>query len=104
MIKPDGVSRQLVGKVRPTLPTTTTRKPAHPRSSPDSRSEDTSSLRESPFSVILSIHEGLRLTPSIKSLTPSPALAKEHYIDLASRPFYAGLVKYITSGTPVVAM
>jgi nucleoside-diphosphate kinase len=44
------------------------------------------------------------LTGRIKSLTPSPALAKEHYIDLASRPFYAGLVKYITSGTPVVAM
>ncbi|GFZ47661.1 Nucleoside diphosphate kinase [Saitozyma sp. JCM 24511] len=41
---------------------------------------------------------------AIKSLTPSPALAKEHYSDLASRPFYAGLVKYITSGTPVVAM
>ena len=40
----------------------------------------------------------------IKSLTPSPALAKEHYIDLKERPFYSGLVKYITSGTPVVAM
>jgi nucleoside-diphosphate kinase len=46
----------------------------------------------------------LWLTLRIKSLTPSPALAKEHYIDLASRPFYGGLVKYITSGTPVVAM
>jgi hypothetical protein len=46
----------------------------------------------------------LELIPSIKSLTPSPALAKEHYSDLSARPFYGGLVKYITSGTPVVAM
>ncbi|KAK1921535.1 nucleoside diphosphate kinase [Papiliotrema laurentii] len=68
MIKPDGVSRQLVGKII-------------------SRFEE----------------RGYKLV-AIKSLTPSPALAKEHYIDLASRPFYAGLVKYITSGTPVVAM
>lgn len=41
---------------------------------------------------------------SIKSLTPSDALAKEHYADLSARPFYPSLVKYITSGTPVVAM
>lgn len=41
---------------------------------------------------------------SIKSLVPSQDLAKEHYEDLSARPFYAGLVKYITSGTPVVAM
>ncbi|UOH84051.1 hypothetical protein LQV05_000844 [Cryptococcus neoformans] len=40
----------------------------------------------------------------IKSLTPSDALAKEHYADLSARPFYPSLVKYITSGTPVVAM
>jgi nucleoside-diphosphate kinase len=46
----------------------------------------------------------LELIYSIKSLTPSPALAKEHYSDLSARPFYGGLVKYITSGTPVVAM
>lgn len=43
-------------------------------------------------------------SPSIKSLTPSDALAKEHYADLSARPFYPSLVKYITSGTPVVAM
>ncbi|OXC70377.1 hypothetical protein AYX13_00848 [Cryptococcus neoformans] len=59
MIKPDGVSRQL----------------------------------------IVSRFEGI-----IKSLTPSDALAKEHYADLSARPFYPSLVKYITSGTPVVAM
>ncbi|KAL7419014.1 nucleoside diphosphate kinase Ndk1 [Cryptotrichosporon argae] len=68
MIKPDGVSRQLVGKIV-------------------SRFEE----------------RGYKLV-AIKSLTPSPALAKEHYSDLSARPFYAGLVKYITSGTPVVAM
>lgn len=44
------------------------------------------------------------LNKSIKSLTPSDALAKEHYADLSARPFYPSLVKYITSGTPVVAM
>lgn len=43
-------------------------------------------------------------TRSIKTVTPSEDLAKEHYSDLAARPFYPGLVKYITSGTPVVAM
>ncbi|KAI9636455.1 nucleoside diphosphate kinase [Dioszegia hungarica] len=68
MIKPDGVSRQLVGKII-------------------TRFEE----------------RGYKLV-AVKSLTPSPALAKEHYIDLASRPFYKGLVDYITSGTPVVAM
>lgn len=68
MIKPDGVSRQLVGKIV-------------------SRFEE----------------RGYKLV-AIKSLTPSPALAKEHYSDLSARPFFGGLVKYITSGTPVVAM
>ncbi|EIW71310.1 nucleoside-diphosphate kinase [Tremella mesenterica] len=68
MIKPDGVSRQLVGKIV-------------------SRFEE----------------RGYKLV-AIKSLTPSPALAQEHYSDLSSRPFFGGLVKYITSGTPVVAM
>ncbi|KAK8847367.1 hypothetical protein IAR55_005224 [Kwoniella newhampshirensis] len=68
MIKPDGVSRQLVGKIV-------------------SRFEE----------------RGYKLV-AIKSLTPSPALAKEHYSDLSARPFYGSLVKYITSGTPVVAM
>lgn len=39
---------------------------------------------------------------AVKSVTPSKELAKEHYVDLANRPFYPGLVDYITSGTPVV--
>ncbi|KAK4686648.1 nucleoside-diphosphate kinase, partial [Tremellales sp. Uapishka_1] len=68
MIKPDGVSRQLVGKI-----------------------------------VARFEERGYKLV-AIKSLTPSPALAKEHYADLSSKPFYNSLVKYITSGTPVVAM
>ncbi|SNX87312.1 probable YNK1 - nucleoside diphosphate kinase [Melanopsichium pennsylvanicum] len=41
---------------------------------------------------------------ALKSLIPSEALAKEHYVDLAKKPFYAGLVSYITCGTPVIAM
>ncbi|KAE8539110.1 hypothetical protein D1P53_005481 [Cryptococcus gattii VGV] len=75
MIKPDGVSRQLVGKASSRIP------------------------------IIVSRFEerGYKLV-AIKSLTPSDALAKEHYADLSARPFYPSLVKYITSGTPVVAM
>ena len=68
MIKPDGVSRQIVGEII-------------------SRFE----------------RRGYQLV-ALKTLIPSKELAKEHYIDLAKKPFYAGLVDYITSGTPVVAM
>ncbi|TIB11097.1 hypothetical protein E3P89_02507 [Wallemia ichthyophaga] len=68
MIKPDGVSRQIVGKII-------------------SRFEE----------------RGYKLV-AVKSVTPSKELAKEHYVDLAQRPFYPGLVDYITSGTPVVAL
>jgi len=39
----------------------------------------------------------------IKLLKPSEAIAKEHYIDLKSKPFYSGLVQYFSSG-PIVAM
>ena len=106
MIKPDGVSRQLVGKV--SVLKANQKHSLIARLSPDSRSEDTSSLRElRATSLVMTLAYGQSrddADSSIKSLTPSPALAKEHYIDLASRPFYAGLVKYITSGTPVVAM
>ncbi|KDN42629.1 putative nucleoside-diphosphate kinase [Tilletiaria anomala UBC 951] len=68
MLKPDGTSRQLLGKVI-------------------NRFEE----------------KGYKLV-AIKSLVPSEALAKEHYADLAGRPFYPGLVKYITCGVPVIAM
>ncbi|SPO23709.1 probable YNK1 - nucleoside diphosphate kinase [Ustilago trichophora] len=68
MIKPDGVSRQIVGEII-------------------SRFEK----------------RGYQLV-ALKTVIPSEELAKEHYIDLAKKPFYAGLVSYITSGTPVVAM
>ncbi|KAG9291627.1 hypothetical protein G9A89_022046 [Geosiphon pyriformis] len=41
----------------------------------------------------------------IKSLVPSKQLAEQHYADLKSRPFFRGLVEYITDGkAPVVAM
>jgi nucleoside-diphosphate kinase len=32
---------------------------------------------------------------AIKSVVPSEALAKEHYADLAGRPFFGGLVKSV---------
>ncbi|RSH83419.1 uncharacterized protein EHS24_007103 [Apiotrichum porosum] len=67
-VMPDGMSRQLVGKI-------------------------VQRFEERGFKLV-----------AIKSLVPSQDLAKEHYEDLSARPFYAGLVKYITSGTPVVAM
>jgi len=39
----------------------------------------------------------------LKLLVPSKEQAKEHYIDLASKPFYGSLVDYFSSG-PIVAM
>ncbi|WFD30358.1 nucleoside-diphosphate kinase [Malassezia sp. CBS 17886] len=68
MIKPDGVSRQIVGHII-------------------SRFEE----------------RGYKLL-AVKSVIPSEELAETHYEDLSSKPFYGSLVKYITSGTPVVAM
>ncbi|KAJ3101886.1 nucleoside diphosphate kinase [Phlyctochytrium planicorne] len=42
---------------------------------------------------------------AIKSLVPSKALAEEHYADLSARPFFKGLVNYMTSGkAPIIAM
>ncbi|KAK1805549.1 hypothetical protein P4O66_019229 [Electrophorus voltai] len=46
--------------------------------------------------------KGFRLV-AMKFLQASEELLKEHYIDLRDRPFYPGLVKYMTSG-PVLAM
>ncbi|XP_062479566.1 nucleoside diphosphate kinase [Pezoporus occidentalis] len=46
--------------------------------------------------------KGFRLV-AMKLLQASEDLLKQHYIDLKDRPFYPGLVKYMTSG-PVVAM
>ncbi|ORY37052.1 NDK-domain-containing protein [Rhizoclosmatium globosum] len=41
----------------------------------------------------------------IKAIVPSKELAEEHYGDLKARPFYKGLVNYMTSGrAPVIAM
>ncbi|KAI8639507.1 nucleoside diphosphate kinase [Parasitella parasitica] len=40
----------------------------------------------------------------LKALAPSKELAEQHYDDLKARPFFSGLVKYMTSGTPVIAM
>ncbi|KAJ3012213.1 hypothetical protein HKX48_006402 [Thoreauomyces humboldtii] len=41
----------------------------------------------------------------IKAVVPTKELAEEHYADLSSRPFFAGLVSYMTSGAaPVIAM
>lgn len=68
MIKPDGVSRQIVGKIIERF---------------ESR--------------------GYKLV-AIKSVLPSEELASNHYADLSSKPFFPAMVKYITSGTPVVAM
>ncbi|KAJ3277568.1 hypothetical protein HDU76_010311, partial [Blyttiomyces sp. JEL0837] len=42
---------------------------------------------------------------AIKAIVPPKALAEEHYADLKARPFYKGLVNYMTSGkAPVIAM
>ena len=42
---------------------------------------------------------------AIKSIVPSRSLAEKHYEDLKSKPFFNGLVDYMTNGAaPVVAM
>ncbi|KAJ9070459.1 nucleoside diphosphate kinase Ndk1 [Entomophthora muscae] len=42
---------------------------------------------------------------AMKVIVPSKALAKEHYADLSTKPFFGGLVEYMTNGqAPVVAM
>ena len=46
--------------------------------------------------------KGLRLV-GLKQLVPSHELAASHYAVHSERPFYEGLLKFITSG-PVVAM
>nr|AAF60971.1 nuclease diphosphate kinase B [Danio rerio] len=46
--------------------------------------------------------KGFRLV-AMKFLQASEDLLKQHYIDLKDRPFYPGLVKYMSSG-PVLAM
>jgi nucleoside-diphosphate kinase len=45
---------------------------------------------------------GLKLT-ALRLLTPGRALAEEHYGAHRDKPFFAGVVEFITSG-PVVAM
>ncbi|CAG9462717.1 unnamed protein product [Pedinophyceae sp. YPF-701] len=40
---------------------------------------------------------------AMKLVTPSEELAKQHYADLSSKPFFPALVQYIISG-PVCAM
>jgi len=46
--------------------------------------------------------KGFKLV-AIRMMQPGQAHFEEHYADLAARPFYPGLVKYMCSG-PVVAM
>ena len=46
--------------------------------------------------------KGLRMV-GLRQLTPSMELAEAHYAVHSERPFYSGLIEFITSG-PVVAM
>lgn len=46
--------------------------------------------------------KGFKLV-AMKMTWPSENLLKEHYADLSSRPFFPGLIKYMSSG-PVVPM
>ena len=46
--------------------------------------------------------KGLRMV-GLRQLTPSMELAESHYAVHSERPFYSGLIEFITSG-PVVAM
>jgi nucleoside-diphosphate kinase len=40
---------------------------------------------------------------ALKLVTPTSEFAAQHYSDLSTKPFFAGLVKFFSSG-PVVAM
>ncbi|XP_008476904.1 nucleoside diphosphate kinase-like [Diaphorina citri] len=46
--------------------------------------------------------KGFKLV-AMKFVWPSEELLKQHYSDLATKPFFPGLVKYMSSG-PVVPM
>ena len=46
--------------------------------------------------------KGLQLV-GLKQVVPSEEIAKEHYAVHAERPFFPGLIKFVTSG-PVVCM
>ncbi|HJM66184.1 MAG TPA: nucleoside-diphosphate kinase [Candidatus Thalassarchaeaceae archaeon] len=46
--------------------------------------------------------KGLRLV-GLRSMVPSNEIAEEHYAVHKERPFYSGLIEFITSG-PIVAM
>lgn len=46
--------------------------------------------------------KGLKII-GLKMMRMSPAVAKEHYAHLVSKPFYPGLEKFMT-GMPIVAM
>ena len=48
-------------------------------------------------------NKGLRLV-GLRQLTPSMELAESHYAVHSERPFYSGLIEFITSGPVVVAM
>jgi len=47
--------------------------------------------------------KGFKLV-ALKMVTPSKELAAQHYDDLKSKPFFKGLVDYMSSGTPVICM
>ncbi|KAG0053068.1 nucleoside diphosphate kinase [Gryganskiella cystojenkinii] len=47
-------------------------------------------------------NKGFQLV-ALRLLTPEQKTLEQHYADLSSKPFFAGLMKYMTSG-PVVAM
>jgi nucleoside-diphosphate kinase len=40
----------------------------------------------------------------LKAIVPTKELANVHYADLKSKPFFNGLVNYMTCGIPVIAM
>jgi len=48
-------------------------------------------------------NKGFKLV-ALKMITPSKELAAKHYDDLKTKPFFKGLVEYMSCGTPVIAM
>ena len=107
MVKPDGVQRGLVGEIIGRFERKGESKMGCGRRASSLRSSSLFCTRGAPLTPPPPPHTqhpptGFKLV-GLKLYQTPESVAKEHYKDLASKPFYPALVEYIVSG-PVVAM
>jgi len=93
MIKPDGVQRGLVGQIIARC----VREMEKARGGSDRHplARTRFSLTLSPPFLPSSFESKGYTLRALKMLSVSKELAEEHYADLSSKPFFAGLVEYI---------